>query len=376
MTEIQQLPSTTPLDESAGLVHPIQLEVREFSEYAVVVDARSPREYEEDHIPGAVNLPVVNDEEYAEVGTLHKQSPHQAYLVGVGHSLRNIAAQIAPTLTHLPPKSRVLVYCFRGGKRSKLWADSLRTIGFSTDVLPGGWKAYRRWVRSSLERICPSFEYHVLTGSTGAGKTRMLAALARAGEQVLDLEGLAVHRGSLIGAVPGARQPTQKFFDSLLLDRLRRFDPARPVWVEAESKKVGAVQIPLSLQEAMHQSKSFELQAAMSARVQAWREDFPHFAEDPALMVRMLEPLLPLIGKEELGRWRALAETQAANELFERVMVNHYDPCYVRSIRRNYGSRGAEQTLVLNRLDPEYLTQAAEGLVSSVRDADKAPPGH
>lgn len=349
----------------------MDLEIRDFSEYAIVIDARSPREYAEDHVPSAVNLPVVNDEQYAEVGTLHKKSPHQAYLLGVGHSLRNIAEQIAPALTHLPPKSRVLVYCFRGGKRSALWADSLRTIGFTTDVLPGGWKAYRRWVRDSLERICPAFEYFVLSGSTGAGKTRLLAALERAGEQVLDLESLAAHRGSLIGAIPGVRQPTQKYFDSLLLDKMRRFSIARPVWIEAESKKVGAVQIPPSLQETMHRSRSFELKASMPARVLAWREDFPHFSEDPVSMVTKLQPLLPLIGREELAAWHSLAAERKVDELFERVMVKHYDPCYGRSLNRNYGERIPEKVLELKGLDPDYLDRIAADLVTSVRNADK-----
>lgn len=362
MTEFQRQDSPPALDSPGALVHPIQLEIRDFADYAAVIDARSPREYQDDHVPGAINLPVVNDEQYAEVGTLHKESPHQAYIVGVRHSLRNIADQIQPTLALLPPKSRVLVYCFRGGKRSALWADSLRTIGFTTDVLPGGWRAYRRWVRSSLEKLSPAFEYRVLTGSTGAGKTRLLSALHKAGEQVLDLEGLASHRGSLIGAVPGVEQPPQKYFDSLLLDAMRRFSTERPVWIEAESKKVGAVQIPPALQETMHRSKSFELQASMAARILAWREDFAHFAADPVSMVRMLEPLMPLIGKDELAAWHLLAVEQKVDALFERVMVKHYDPCYARSIKRNYSGRAPERVLKLDRLDPEYLLSVATDL--------------
>ena len=225
---------SSPAEAKAAPVHPRQLAVQEFASYALVIDARSPHEYAEDHIPGAVNLPVVDDKEFAEVGIQHKTDKHAAYLVGVAYSLRNIADQIKPLISRYTPQDRFLVYCFRGGKRSRLWADNLRTIGFEVDVLTGGWKNYRRWVREGLDTLSRSFNYRVLCGPTGCGKTRLLHELRRQGEQVLELEGLAHHRGSLLGDLPGDPQPTQKLFDSALLDehasaryRPRRLDRSR-----------------------------------------------------------------------------------------------------------------------------------------------------
>ena len=338
--------------------------VHDWRAYALVIDARSPREYADDHVPGAVNLPVVDDGQYAEVGTTHKSDRHAAYLIGVEYSLRNIAAQIKPLISKYSPRDRFLVYCFRGGKRSRLWADSLRTIGFDVDVLPGGWKAYRQWVRDGLATLPATFRYEVLCGPTGCGKTRLLGELARQGHQVLDLEQLASHRGSLLGDLPGRPQPTQKQFDSDLLETLRGFDPARPVWLEAESKKIGALQIPEALFEAMRQAPVVNLSAPMVERVRLWRDDYPHFAADPVAMVGRLEPLKSLVGKETLATWRALAEAGRTDELFESIMTLHYDPCYVRSNRRNHGVPKAIRSMPLPSLESAALAAAVRELTA------------
>jgi tRNA 2-selenouridine synthase len=253
----------------------------------------------------------------------------------------------------------MLVYCFRGGKRSRLWADNLRTIGFEVDVLAGGWKRYRAWVRSSLETEPARFTYRVLCGPTGCGKTRLLHALREAGEQVLDLEGLASHRGSLIGGLPGQPQPSQKLFDSRLLDTLRAFDVQRPVWIEAESKKIGRIQLPDALHEAMYSSPTLTIAAPMAERVRLWHEDYAHFAADPAAMVEQLSPLKPLIGGEELTLWRTLAAERHTAELFERVMVAHYDPAYTRSTRRLFANEQGGERLELPSLAPDALRAVA-----------------
>ncbi len=341
---------------------PRQLGIREFDQYALVIDARSPHEYAEDHLPGAINLPVVYDDEYAEVGIRHRTDKHGAYLIGVEYSLRNIADQIKPLISKYSGDDRFLVYCFRGGKRSRLWADNLRTIGFEVDQLAGGWKRYRQWVRESLATLPGMFRYEVLAGPTGCGKTRLLAALARQGEQVLDLEEQASHRGSLLGDLPARPQPTQKLFDSMLLASLRRLDPARRVWIEAESKKIGDCQLPDGLFDAMHRSPVTQLTVPMQERVRLWKEDYPHFASDPVAMVEKLLPLKPLVGGETIGSWQALAASGDIDSLFESVMLRHYDPCYQRSTRRNYGGEGAERELHLNGLDSQSLDSAARSL--------------
>ncbi|MCW5658793.1 MAG: tRNA 2-selenouridine(34) synthase MnmH [Burkholderiaceae bacterium] len=356
---------SSSVETVGALVHPHQLEVQEWSSYALVIDARSPREYEDDHVPGAVNLPVVDNDEYAEVGTTHRTDQHAAYLIGVEYSLRNIAAQIKPLISRYTPKDRFLVYCFRGGKRSRLWADNLRTIGFEVDVLPGGWKNYRRWVRAGLERLPRAFSFRVLCGPTGCGKTRVLQELSRQGHQVLDLEALACHRGSLLGDLPGRPQPTQKLFDSVLLDALRHFDTERPIWVEAESKKIGEIQLPEALYDAMHGAPVVSISTPMAERVRLWREDYPHFAADPIAMVGKLEPLKPLVGAETLTRWRSLAAAARVDELFEDVMTRHYDPCYARSTRRNYGASAQERSVEVVSLAGEGFAVAVQSIARS-----------
>jgi tRNA 2-selenouridine synthase len=333
-------------------------------QYALVIDARSEREYAEDHLPCAVNLPVVDNEEYAEVGTTHRTDTHRAYLIGVSYALRNISHSIEDLVGRYPKDARMLVYCFRGGKRSKLWFDALSTIGFRVDRLPGGWKAYRAWVRDQLMELPRKFRYHVLCGPTGCGKTRLLSALASVGAQVLDLEDLARHRGSLIGDIPGVAQPTQKWFDSQLVERLRRFDPALPIWVESESKKIGAIQVPSALLETMHGARLFSLSAPMAERVALWREDYGHFERDLDAMMGRLRFLRPLIGGEEFGRWETLVAERRAPELFQRLMEAHYDPAYARSIAKNYPLIDKASQVELSRLDRESLLEAARELHS------------
>ncbi|MDP9109028.1 MAG: tRNA 2-selenouridine(34) synthase MnmH [Pseudomonadota bacterium] len=334
----------------------------DFSNYDLIIDARSPREYLEDHIPGAVNMPVVDNDEYAEVGTLHRTDKMGAYRIGVRYSLRNIARHLDTDLTHYSWQSRILVYCFRGGKRSKLWFDALDTIGYKVDKLKGGWKGYRRWVNEQLASVPQQFTYKVLSGPTGCGKTRLLYALHAAGAQVLDLEEIALHRGSVLGALPGKPQPSQKLFDSMLLQTLSRFDPARPVWLEAESKKIGNVQLPDALLKAMHASQTIQIATLMAQRVQLWREDYRHFEEDPHGMLQRLAFLRPLVGGEEFAAWEALASECAMPDLFERLMRNHYDPAYRRSILRNYPAIDNSPTIALTDLSPEGLAPVARDL--------------
>lgn len=331
--------------------------------YRHVIDARSEREYEEDRLPGARSLPVAENDEYAEVGTLHRFDPHRAYIVGVSYSLRNIAA----ALERLPLETddRALVYCFRGGKRSRLWTDALTSAGVDVVKLVGGWKAYRRWINAQLVELPGKLRYRVLCGPTGCGKTRLLQALRAVGAQVLDLEEIARHRGSLMGALPGVRQPSQKLFDSLLIQEMRRFDPSRPVWLEAESKKIGALQIPASLHCAMHASPCYFVDATMPARVGLWRQDYDHFERDPLSLIERLRPLRALVGGDEFDEWERLARGGRPAELFERLMTRHYDPVYARTIKRNYPHIDAAPRVVLPSLEHEALRGVAQALAAA-----------
>lgn len=350
--------------EQDALFSPMLNSVLE-GEYALVIDARSNREYIEDHLPGAVNLPVVDNEQYAEVGTVHRADTHKAYLIGVSYALKNMSHAIEKLIARYPKDSRILVYCFRGGKRSKLWVDALSTIGYRVDRLPGGWKAYRAWVREELTRVPRQFRYNVLTGPTGCGKTRLLSALTRVGAQVLDLEEIAHHRGSLIGDIPGVEQPTQKWFDSMLLEKLRSFSPEQPVWVESESKKIGAIELPTALMDGIRAGRVVAVNAPMPERIKLWREDYSHFERDPEALLERLRHLRPLVGGEEIALWENLAREQRMPELFQRLMEAHYDPAYARSIGRNFPQYEHSVPLKLTRLDTESLVEVATELHQS-----------
>lgn len=339
--------------------------MQDFSSYDLIIDARSPREFQEDHIPDAVNMPVVNDEEYAEVGTLHRTDKMAAYHIGVRYSLKNITRHLDHDLTGYDAQTRILVYCFRGGKRSKLWIDALETIGYQVEKLRGGWKEYRRWVNTQLTEVPALYRYNVLSGPTGCGKTRLLYALRDAGAQVLDLEDIASHRGSVLGSVPGKPQPSQKYFDSLLLRKISSYDPTRVIWVEAESKKIGNVQLPDALLKTMRNGLTIQIKTEMHQRVLMWREDYRHLEEDPPGMLDLLKTLRPLVGGDEFTAWEQMAKQNNIPELFERLMRNHYDPAYQRSTLRNYPTIESSPSIAIHDLSPAGLLSVAKAMRNS-----------
>ncbi|MCX7673751.1 MAG: tRNA 2-selenouridine(34) synthase MnmH [Thiobacillaceae bacterium] len=305
--------------------------------YDELIDARSPAEYAEDHIPGAVNLPVLDDAERARVGTLYKQhSPFMAKKVGAALVARNIARHLETHLADRPRDYRPLVYCWRGGNRSGAMVTVLRAVGWDAAQLEGGYKAYRRAVVAELDTLPQRLRFVVVCGRTGVGKSRFLRALERAGAQVLDLERLAAHMGSVLGAYPHTAQPTQKHFESLLWHALRRFDPARPVFAESESKKIGRLHMPEALLQRLRASLCLTLEAALPLRIALLKADYPHFLADPAALARQLDCLTRLQGHDRVSRWKALAAAGDWDGLVAELLHSHYDPAYARSLGRNY----------------------------------------
>ncbi|MHB8166355.1 MAG: tRNA 2-selenouridine(34) synthase MnmH, partial [Sulfuricella sp.] len=226
------------------------LTLAQLARFDDIIDVRSPSEFRDDHIPGAVNFPVLNDEERARVGTIYKQtSAFDAKKIGAALVARNIAGHVEQHFSDQPKNWRPLVYCWRGGSRSGAMTHILNQIGWRAQQLKGGYKAYRTMVLATLQTLPGRFRYRVICGPTGSGKSRLLTALDELGAQVLDLEGLAAHRGSILGSLPDADQPSQKLFESRLWEALQKFDPDHPVYVEAESKKIGNIRAPDALLE-------------------------------------------------------------------------------------------------------------------------------
>jgi tRNA 2-selenouridine synthase len=337
--------------------------VAQLGAFDEVIDVRSPSEFALDHVPGAVNCPVLDDEERARVGTLYKQvSPFDARKLGAALVSKNIARHLEEHFRGRDRGWRPLVYCWRGGKRSGAMAHVLREIGWDAATLDGGYRAYRREVTAQLEKLPARFRFRVVCGATGSGKSRLLAALAAKGAQVLDLEGLARHRGSVLGDLPGEPQPTQKMFDSLVWAALRGFDPARPVFVEAESKKIGQLQVPGKLLDRMREGDCVRVEVPAEARVRFLIGEYRHFLEDPAALKEKLRCLKDLHGRAVIDRWLACADAGAWDELVTDLLVAHYDPAYLRATARNYPRYDEGRELRLARLDEAELERAAAGL--------------
>lgn len=341
-------------------------EIRAFDE---VIDARSPAEFLEDHLPGAASAPVLDDAERELVGTIYKQqSSFEAKRVGAPLAARNIARAIEEQFSGRPRNWRPLVYCWRGGGRSGALVHVLRQVGWNAQRLEGGYKAFRRQVAAELETLPQAFTYHVICGSTGSGKSRLLEALAETGAQVLDLELLAAHRGSVLGDLPDAPQPTQKAFETAIWTALSEFDAKRPVYVESESKKVGNLRVPEALIAHMREGHCFRLEAQDDARVALLLEDYAHLIARPAVLVEKLECLKDLHGAERIGAWKAQIAAREWKPLVRDLLDNHYDPAYRRSMMRNY--RGAADAAVIEIADISragFLQVAREVLRRAVR---------
>ncbi|HWI81688.1 tRNA 2-selenouridine(34) synthase MnmH [Ramlibacter sp.] len=338
--------------------------IERLAQFDAVIDARSEDEYAEDHLPGAVNWPSLNNQERHEIGTMYKQvSPFEANKRGAARVAANIARHIERDVLDKPRHWQPLVYCWRGGKRSGSLAHILGQIGFRVSVIEGGYKAFRTAVLAALPALAARLEYRVVCGPTGAGKTRLLHALEAAGAQVLDLEGLASHRSSVLGLIPGQPQPTQKAFDTLVWDRLRRFDPARPVFVESESKKVGNVAVPQALIERMRASGCLRLELAQDERVKLLLEDYDFFVQDPALFCQRLGALSELRGQAVVQGWQDEVAAGRIENVVRELLVQHYDPGYAASIRRNFS--GYAQARVIEPADrsPAAMAALAERIV-------------
>jgi tRNA 2-selenouridine synthase len=320
--------------------------ITELEAFSAVIDARSESEYAEDRLPGAQNWPTLNDAERATIGTAYKQdSPFEARKQGAVLAARNIAMHIEAHAAAMPRGWKPLVYCWRGGQRSGSLATVLATIGFDVAVLEGGYRAFRREVIAALETASDGLAFQVLCGPTGSGKSRLLAALAEAGAQVLDLEGLASHRGSVLGALPDAPQPSQKRFETLAWQALAGFDRSRPVYVESESRLVGRLRVPERLLEAMRAAPCFRVEMPISARVGLLIEDYAHFVHDAELLCSRLFALRQLRGAAVVERWQAMARKGEIAALVAELLTQHYDPIYQRSMGQNYRAL-AEATLL------------------------------
>ena len=322
--------------------------VAQLSAFDEVIDTRSEGEFAADHVSGAVNCPVLSDEERARVGTIYKQrSPFEARKLGSALVSGNISRHLHGRFLDRPRSWRPLVYCWRGGQRSAAFAHVLSEVGWETGRLEGGYRAYRRAVLADLATLPAAFQWRVVCGLTGAGKSRLLRELGAAGAQVLDLEALAAHRGSLLGGLPDEPQPTQKLFESRLWSELKRLSPERPVFVEAESRRIGVLGVPESLIAAMWQAQCVALEAPVACRVGLLKQEYRHFIERPELLAAALDALVALHGHAAVEEWKERARAGDWDGLTASLLVQHYDPAYSRAIAKHYPALERAKKLAL-----------------------------
>jgi len=330
-------------------------------EFDCIIDVRSPGEFAVDHIPGAINCPVLDDAERAQVGTLYKESPFEARKLGAGLVSANIA-HILEGFRDRPKHWKPLVCCWRGGQRSGALNIVLNQVGWAAHQLQGGYQAYRRHVLLTLAQLPARLDFRVVCGPTGSGKSRLLAALAVQGRQVLDLEALARHRGSVLGCLPDNPQPSQKLFDSHLCQALQGMDASRPIYVESESNKIGFITLPEALCRAMHAAPCLRVDVPMAERVRFLLEDYAFYLQAPERLTRQLAILKPLYGKVQLEAWNAMVNDGDFPALVQDLLVRHYDPAYQRSMHRHYRQLGQAMVWRLDDLTPEGLQRALPGL--------------
>lgn len=348
---------------------------RRLPDFSAIIDARSPAEFALDHLPGALNWPTLDDAERHAVGTNYKQvSGFEARKQGAVLAARNIARHIEAHAMGLPRDWRPLVYCWRGGQRSGALALVLGQIGFAVHIIEGGYVAFRRAVLAELETLPLALDLHVLCGRTGSAKSRLLQALAGQGAQVLDLEALACHRGSVLGPEPGQPQPTQKAFETRLWHALRALDPTRPVFAEGESRTIGRLRVPEVLLGRLRAAPCIRPDLSIEARVDFLLQDYAHFVDDVESFCERLNALRELRGAAAVLAWQAQARAGQWRSVVRELLEQHYDPIYERSMPRNYPGYATAQALALAAADPASLDTAARQVIASTPAALRVTP--
>ncbi len=349
--------------------------IARLASFSTVVDARSEDEWAEDHLPQALNWPSLHNDERARIGTLYKQvSPFEARKLGAAWVARNIAAHIEREVLDKPRNWQPLIYCWRGGLRSNSLALVLGQIGFRVHLLEGGYKAFRGALLEDLPCHARRLDFRVVCGPTGSGKTRLLHALDSADAQVLDLEALANHRSSVLGALPGLAQPSQKRFDTLIWEALRHFDATRPVFVEAESRKVGNLSVPESLMTAMRASPCVRLDLADDERVALLLEDYAFFTKDTEYFCQRLDALTQLRGKALVETWKAMVRAGNLEPVVRGLLKCHYDPGYTNSTSRNFTLFAQAAPLVARDRSMDAMHALARELIQSAAETPPSSP--
>jgi len=327
--------------------------------YDLVIDVRAPSEFAEDHIVGAVNMPVLSDTERVEVGTLYKQtSPFAARKLGAALVSRNIARHLEERLLDYPTDFTPLIHCWRGGQRSRAFAHILSEVGWRCHLLEGGYKAYRRDILDRLKIDFDRLSFIIIAGRTGSAKTDILGKISNRGSQILDLEGLAQHRGSLLGRWPGNFQPTQRFFESNLIAKIQQFDLSKPVYVESESSRIGNLQLPSRLWKKMVVSPMVIIETPVTERANYLLGVYDHLLKEKLDIINLINGMQHRHGKKITQKWQSLFDAEEWVELAKALLTDHYDPAYDTSVGRH--GRKVYKTIIQKNCLPQTISKTAD----------------
>jgi len=304
--------------------------------FDTIIDVRSPLEFAEDHIVGAINCPVLSDLERQKVGTIYKkESSFKAKIIGSSLTAKNIAFHIENNFMEKKGSWQPLIYCWRGGQRSKAFSIVLSEVGWRTTQLKGGYKEYRNQVINFLDNIGPKLKITLISGKTGSAKTKILKSIENEGGQILDLEGLANHKGSLLGKIPDLIQPSQKFFESLIFNKIQNLNLKDKIYIEAESSKIGNIHIPKSIWKKMIKSPRIEISANVELRAKFLVSDYDYMCNNPTLINPIIKGLKNRLSKKLFDEWTNLIDRKKWFDLTKSFLENHYDPSYSSNTIKN-----------------------------------------
>ena len=334
----------------------------EYNNFDTIIDVRSPSEFADDHIVGSINCPVLSDLEREKVGTIYKrESTFKAKIIGSSLTARNIAKHIEERFLEYKGSWQPLVYCWRGGQRSKAFAIILSEVGWRTQQLEGGYKEYRNHVLEFMDTIGSKLKIILISGKTGCAKTKILQSIARQGGQILDLEGLANHKGSLLGKIPNLKQPSQKFFESKLFYQLKQLNLKKEVFLEAESSKIGNIHIPKTIWAKMIVSPRIEIKADIHLRSTFLVKDYEYMCKNPELINPIIFGLRKRLSKKLVDSWKELIDQKKWQELTRSFLENHYDPSYSSNTIKN--DRKVIKEIKAQSFNSSEITKIASSII-------------